>query len=50
MDGCVVQPDLGSWKMVGTHTGEYFGIAATGRAISVEQCEVYESTPTRAVG
>lgn len=30
------------WKMVGTHTGEYFGIAATGRAISVEQCEGYE--------
>jgi len=30
------------WRMVGTHTGEYLGIPATGRAISVEQCEVYE--------
>ena len=30
------------WRMLGTHTGEYLGIAAPGRAISVEQCEVYE--------
>ncbi|GMU78305.1 MAG: hypothetical protein AMXMBFR46_11000 [Acidimicrobiia bacterium] len=30
------------WRMVGTHTGEYLGIAATGRAISVENCEIYE--------
>ncbi len=30
------------WRMRGTHTGEYLGIAATGRVISVEQCEVYE--------
>jgi len=30
------------WRMVGTHTGEYFGIAASGRAISVEHCEIYE--------
>ena len=28
--------------LLGTHTGEYLGVAATGRAISVEQCEVYE--------
>jgi len=30
------------WRMVGTHTGEYFAIAATGREISVEDCEIYE--------
>jgi predicted ester cyclase len=30
------------WRMRGTHTGEYLGIAATGRVISVDQCEVYE--------
>lgn len=30
------------WRMVGTHTGGYFGIAATGREISVETCEIYE--------
>jgi len=30
------------WRMVGTHTDEYFGIAPSGRAISVENCEIYE--------
>jgi predicted ester cyclase len=30
------------WIMTGTHTGEYFGIPATDRAISVETWEVYE--------
>jgi predicted ester cyclase len=30
------------WRMRGVHTGEFFGVAPTGRSIDVEQCEVYE--------
>jgi predicted ester cyclase len=30
------------WRLVGVHSGSYFGIAATGSEISVENCEVYE--------
>lgn len=30
------------WRLRGTHTGDYLGIAATGRAIDVETCEVYQ--------
>jgi predicted ester cyclase len=30
------------WLMNGTHTGDYFGIPATGRSVAVETCEVYE--------
>lgn len=33
------------WRMSGTHCGEFIGLAATGRAIDVEQCEVYELGP-----
>jgi predicted ester cyclase len=30
------------WRLVGVHTGAYFGLAATGREISLQNCEVYE--------
>jgi predicted ester cyclase len=30
------------WRLVGVHTGAYFGIPATGREISMQNCEVYE--------
>ena len=30
------------WRLVGVHTWSYFGIAATGTEISVQNCEVYE--------
>jgi steroid delta-isomerase-like uncharacterized protein len=30
------------WLMTGVHTGEYLGVPATGRPVSVETCEVYE--------
>jgi predicted ester cyclase len=30
------------WRLVGVHTGAYFGLPATGREISVQNCEVYE--------
>ena len=30
------------WRLVGVHTGPYFGIPATGNEISLENCEVYE--------
>jgi predicted ester cyclase len=32
------------WTLTGLHTGEYGGIAATHREISVETCEVYTFT------
>jgi predicted ester cyclase len=31
------------------HTGSYFGIAATGTEISVQNCEVYEYDGTQVV-
>jgi predicted ester cyclase len=30
------------WRLVGVHTGTYFGLPATGHGISVQNCEVYE--------
>lgn len=30
------------WVMTGTHTGDLYGLAPTGRSISVESCEIYE--------
>jgi predicted ester cyclase len=30
------------WRLVGVHTGAYFGLPATGYEISVQNCEVYE--------
>jgi len=30
------------WRLVGVHTAPYFGVPATGREISVRNCEVYE--------
>jgi predicted ester cyclase len=30
------------WRLVGIHTGAYFGVPATGREIAVQNCEVYE--------
>jgi predicted ester cyclase len=35
------------WRLTGLHTGDFYGIAATGRAISMQQCEVYEFTGNR---
>jgi len=37
------------WRLVGVHTGSYFGIAATGTEISVQNCEVYEYDGTQVV-
>jgi predicted ester cyclase len=30
------------WRLAGIHTAPYFGLPATGREISVSNCEVYE--------
>jgi steroid delta-isomerase-like uncharacterized protein len=35
------------WRATGVHQGEFAGIAPTGRAISVETCEIYELTDGR---
>jgi len=37
------------WRLVGVHTGSYFGIAATGTEIAVQNCEVYEYDGTQVV-
>ena len=30
------------WRLVGVHSGSYFGVEATGNEISMQNCEVYE--------
>jgi steroid delta-isomerase-like uncharacterized protein len=35
------------WRTTGVHEGEFAGIAATGRSISVQTCEIYELTGGR---
>jgi len=37
------------WRTVGRHTGEYFGVPATGRSVSIENCEVYQFDGDRVV-
>jgi predicted ester cyclase len=37
------------WHLVGVHTGPYFSLPATGREISVQNCEVYEYDGTQVV-
>jgi predicted ester cyclase len=37
------------WRLRGVHTGDYFGVAATGREIAVDNCEVYEHDGKRVV-
>lgn len=37
------------WNLRGVHTGDYFGLAPTGREISVPTCEVYEFGGARVI-
>ena len=37
------------WRLVGVHSGSYFGIEATGNEISMQNCEVYEYDGTQVV-